>query len=99
MELKSDSMTLLSQERHWLPWFGKTGKLAMRWACLLNRDRYQAMEDAFDNFARHRVNLLNQWAEHHWRILAGIAQNTPEPEQFTASVLQEKNHLIPDCSE
>ncbi len=99
MELKSDSMNLLSQERHWLPWFGKTGKLAMRWACLLNRDRYQAMEDAFDNFARHRVNLLNQWAEHHWRILAGIAQNTPEPEQFTASVLQEKNHLIPDCSE
>ena len=30
MELKSNRMTLSSQERHWRPWFGKTGKLAMR---------------------------------------------------------------------
>lgn len=99
MELKSNRMTLSSQERHWRPWFGKTGKLAMRWACFLNRDRYLAMENAFENFANYRVNLLQQWAEHQWRILSSIADSGLQPETLTDSVLKEKNHLLPDCSE
>ncbi|WP_024872606.1 methyl-accepting chemotaxis protein [Tolumonas lignilytica] len=99
MELKSNSMALSSQERHWRPWFGKTGKLAMRWACYLNRDRYQAMENAFENFARYRVNLLKEWTNHQWRILSAIAQNTAQLEQLTVSVLKEKSNLLPDCNE
>lgn len=99
MELQSNGMTLSSQERHWRPWFGKTGKLAMRWACFLNRDRYPAMEHAFENFAHYRVNLLQQWAEHQWRILSGIANSNLPPEALTSIILKEKNHLLPDCSE
>ncbi|MDD2344386.1 MAG: hypothetical protein PHV54_16085, partial [Tolumonas sp.] len=99
MELKSNRMTLSSQERHWRPWFGKTGKLAMRWACFLNRDRYLAMENAFENFANYRVNLLQQWAEHQWRILSSIADSGLQPETLTSSILKEKNSLLPDCSE
>ena len=89
MELKSNRMTLSSQERHWRPWFGKTGKLAMRWACFLNRDRYLAMENAFENFANYRVNLLQQWAEHQWRILSSIADSGLQPETLTDSVLKQ----------
>ncbi len=99
MELKSNRMTLSSQERHWRPWFGKTGKLAMRWACFLNRDRYLAMENAFENFANYRVNLLQQWAEHQWRILSSIADSDLQPETLTGAILKEKNYLLPDCNE
>ena len=99
MELKSNRMTLSSQERHWRPWFGNTGKLAMRWACFLNRDRYLAMENAFENFANYRVNLLQQWAEHQSRILSSIADSDLQPETLTDSILKEKNNLLPDCSE
>jgi hypothetical protein len=99
MELKSNRMTLSSQERHWRPWFGKTGKLAMRWACFLNRDRYLAMENAFENFANYRVNLLQQWAEHQWRILSSIADSDLQPETLSGAILKEKNYLLPDCNE
>jgi methyl-accepting chemotaxis protein len=99
MELKSNNMTLSSQERHWRPWFGKTGKLTMRWACFLNRDRYLAMENAFENFAFYRVNLLQQWAEHQWHVLSSIADSNLQPETLIGSILKEKKHLLPDCNE
>ena len=60
--LKSDRMDLSGDERHWLPWFGKTGKLAMRWATYFNRHRYPWLESAFDGIAETRVRLLSDWA-------------------------------------
>jgi hypothetical protein len=45
----------------------------MRLACFYNRDRYQALENVFDNFARLRVKILQQWAEQQWQQLEGIA--------------------------
>lgn len=47
MTLKSEQMNLSAGERRWLPWFGKTGKLAMGWSCWLNRDHYPAVEKSF----------------------------------------------------
>lgn len=99
MELKSQQMSLSLQERHWRPWFGKTGKLAMRWSCYLNRDRYQAMEQAFENFAHHRVELLQQWTSHQWQILAGIGETFTEDLSKSQSILTEKKRLLPDCNE
>ncbi len=38
--LKSQQMNLTDNEKAWLPYFGKTGRLAMSWACYLNKWRY-----------------------------------------------------------
>ena len=77
MQLQSDKMALSHDEQHWLPWFGKTGKLAMRWACRRNRDRLTAMESAFDSFAQTRKELLTQWCEQQWRLLGSLAELLP----------------------
>lgn len=60
--LKSDAMQLSPAERAWLPWLGKTGKLAMGWGTWLNKDRYPALEQAFEGFAATRVRILQSWA-------------------------------------
>ena len=72
--LKSKSMQLSRSERHWLPWFGKTGKLAMRWACFLNRRRYPILEQTFEGIASNRVNILRLWTEQQWEGLEGISR-------------------------
>ena len=72
MQLQSEKMALNHEERHWLPWFGKTGKLTMRWACHCNRDRLTAMESAFNSFAQTRKELLTQWCEQQWSLLASL---------------------------
>ena len=74
MQLHSHSMPLSDSERRWLPWFGKSGKLAMRWSCLLNRHRYEGLEQVFTGIAQTRVNLLKQWAEQQWSHLNALAQ-------------------------
>lgn len=66
-------MNLSPAERAWLPWHGKTGKLAMRWGCFLNRDRYAVLEKAFEGFAATRVKILQSWADHTWSLLDALA--------------------------
>ena len=76
-------MNLSSQERHWLPWFSKTGVLAMRWATFINRRRYPVLEQTFEGIAATRVNVLTSWAQQHWTFLEGVAEEVkremPEP--------------------
>ncbi len=69
MILKSKEMRLSPAEKRWLPWFGKTGKLAMLWACHLNRQRYGLLEQTFEGIAANRVNILNNWVELQWSHL------------------------------
>ena len=57
---RSATMSLTDQERHWLPWLGRNGKLSLRWACLLNRHRTHALEQVFAGIAQTRVALLTQ---------------------------------------
>ena len=71
--LKSKAMSLLDKERSWLPWFGPTGKLAMRWATSRNRHRYQAIEQTFESFAQTRVRILMTWTEQQWGHLDSLA--------------------------
>jgi methyl-accepting chemotaxis protein len=73
--LKSEQMHLTAQERRWLPWFGKTGKLAMRWACYLNRRRYSVLEETFEAIASTRVSMLRGWAKQQWSMLENLSSD------------------------
>jgi methyl-accepting chemotaxis protein len=66
-------MNLTEAERRWLPWFGSTGKLAMRRACRLNRGRKDELEQTFESIAQTRVDLLQDWAENQWAFLSNAA--------------------------
>ena len=99
MQLQSDKMALSHDEQHWLPWFGKTGKLAMRWACRCNRDRLTAMESAFESFAQTRKELLIQWCEQQWRLLESLAELLPLTGGLDSAWLADKQSLLPDASE
>jgi methyl-accepting chemotaxis protein len=65
-------MSLSEAERRWLPWFGKTGKMAMRWATLLNRRRYESVEQTFESIAQTRVRILQSWTDQQWSHLASL---------------------------
>jgi len=72
--LKSQKMALSMSERRWLPWFGKTGKLAMGWATARNAARYPAIEQTFESFARTRVRILMNWSQLQWGALESLAR-------------------------
>ncbi len=72
--LKSVNMPLSAQEKGWLPWWGRTGALAMRWATFWNRHRYPAIEQTFDAFAQTRVRILSNWCSQQWSSLDGLAR-------------------------
>jgi methyl-accepting chemotaxis protein len=94
MTLKSDHMSLTSQELSWLPWFGKTGKLRMSWACFLNRHRYAALENTFEAFANNRKKILEEWAELKWSILDRL---TTELEIYPCTQLSEVANILIDA--
>ena len=62
-------MNLTAKERHWLPLFGATGKLAMGKACWLNRGRKKVLEKTFTNIANTRVHILKSWVNTQWSFL------------------------------
>ena len=89
MSLSSNSMHLSGEERRWLPWFGKTGKLAMGWACRVNRTAYPVIEQTFEAIAETRVKLLNGWALEQWEHLAELAQGLDDLGAIDSQSLQE----------
>ncbi len=98
--LQSNLMHLSASERHWLPWSGPTGKLAMRWSCWLNRGVYPAVEQVFEGVAQSRVSILQNWVASHWDHLADLAANLGEAVGHVAGdVLEGKRAQLPDISE
>lgn len=77
-------MYLTPEEKGWLPWFGKTGKLAMRKACWFNRKRKASLEQTFENIANTRVKILTTWAENQWSFLhdASLYLSTKSPHEY-----------------
>ncbi|WP_338919650.1 methyl-accepting chemotaxis protein [Pseudomonas silesiensis] len=75
MSLSSHSMRLSPSEKRWLPWFGKTGKIAMGWSCRLNRSAYPVIEQTFEAIAETRVQLLHNWTREQWEHLAELADH------------------------
>lgn len=93
-------MNLTDQERHWLKWFGSTGKIAMRKACFLNRTRTRELEQTFESIAETRVQLLNNWVKNQWDFLEDAALYVASrTEQQTAETLQRLLNRSPDISE
>jgi methyl-accepting chemotaxis protein len=68
-------MQLSPGEKSWLPWFGKTGKMAMGWSCWLNRSAYPVIEQTFEAIAETRVQLLHNWTREQWEHLAELADH------------------------
>ncbi|GAA0681046.1 methyl-accepting chemotaxis protein [Marinobacterium maritimum] len=85
--LKSSQMQLSSAERHWLPWWGATGKLAMRKSCWLNRRTLPLVEQTFESIAEIRVRLLTQWAQAQWELLAALAEQVDVESPADAATL------------
>ncbi len=98
--LKSKGMALSFGERHWLPWLGSTGKLAMGWSCWLNRGSAAEQEKIFEGIAQTRVRLLHTWANSQWSWLAELAEGLAS--DFTwldSQLLQDKLAQAGDLSE
>ncbi|PVZ39165.1 methyl-accepting chemotaxis protein [Pseudomonas sp. CC120222-01a] len=93
-------MQLSSSEKGWLPWFGKTGKISMGWACRLNRAHYPVIEQTFEAIAQTRVQLLHNWAREQWEHLAELAQHmAPGCSEADRSLLLDKLAQAEDFSE
>ncbi|HEY6898666.1 MAG TPA: methyl-accepting chemotaxis protein [Rhodocyclaceae bacterium] len=98
--LKSNQMSLSGQERGWLPWFGKLGKLTLGWSCYLNKDRYPAIESTFEGIASTRVRLLQAWAEQQWGNLDHLARELEASyPQVDVTSLNDAMKLAEDFSE
>jgi len=97
--LKSDLMELSANEKRWLPWFGKTGKLAMRWATHINRHRYPWLESAFEGIAQTRVRILTDWASQQWAHLDGFEKSFPADGPPRNEWLSTRLRICRDCSE
>ena len=96
----SSSMQLSLSEKSWLPWFGKTGKFAMRWACRLNRSNYSTIEQTFEAIAETRVQLLHSWAQEQWDHLAELADHVARNyDHLERSSLTDKLGQAEDFSE
>ncbi len=93
-------MNLTNNEMAWLSYLGKTGRLAMGWACYLNKWRYPIIEEIFESIASTRVRILNEWTEQQWSTLSGMAsQIAHDWPRFDAEILAENLRLEADFSE
>lgn len=99
MTLKSDSMSLSSAERSWLPWFGINGKIKLGWSCFLNRNKYSFVERTFEGVANTRVNLLTGWAEGQWHLLNALAEEITDIQTTSTTTLERARQQSKDSSE
>ncbi|MFA6921803.1 MAG: methyl-accepting chemotaxis protein [Gallionella sp.] len=93
-------MNLTGKELAWLPFLGKTGRIAMGWACYLNKWRYPILEEIFASIAGTRVRILTEWAEQMWSTLSGMSQQIAHDwPGFDADRLAENLRMAGDFSE
>ena len=99
MSLSNNCMQLSAAEKRWLPWFGKTGKLAMGWACWLNRSRYPIMEQTFESIASTRIKLLQQWVKRQWAQLESCSGQLQLLDDSYDNILRKSLSSMGDCIE
>lgn len=98
--LQSHLMQLSSRERHWLPWLGGTGKLAMGWSCWLNRHSVATLEEVFEGIAESRARVLQSWVATLWEQLADMAAALgADALRADAALLEAKRAQMVDLSE
>lgn len=98
-QLQSDTMQLSPTERGWLNWKGKTGKLAMGWACWLNRNRYTIMEQTFESIANTRKKILQQWVKRQWAQLESCRGQLQFLDDNAENILRKSWQVMNDCTE
>ena len=76
MAFQRNTLHVNAHERGWLPWFGPTGKLRMRWSFRRNLAQLPRIEKTFSGLAKTRVDLLINWARQHWQSLELIASSS-----------------------
>ncbi|QEI09523.1 methyl-accepting chemotaxis protein [Pigmentiphaga aceris] len=87
-------------ERRWLPWFGKQGKLAMRWSCLVNRGQAERVEKTFTGLVQTRAQVLTGWATQYWRQLEGLVKRVEDTwAEPDADLLARVHHHLPEVAE
>lgn len=97
---KKNPMTLSIEELHWLPLWGKTGRLAMSWSTWLNRHGHGALEQTFEGIAATRVRILQDWAEQCWQVMRSLAADLqPLYPQLPRHLLKQKQTFAPHFSE
>lgn len=99
MALLSNDMHLQPHERHWLPWFGRTGKLRMRWSFRCNRSQLERIEKTFSGLAQTRVDLLINWTLQHWQSLQLIAASCSLNWPPSSAQLNQIRQYQPEVSE
>jgi methyl-accepting chemotaxis protein len=100
MALRSDEMDFRGKERRWLPWFGKQGKLALRWSVLVNRGQAERVEKTFAGLAQTRSQVLTGWATQYWRQLDSLARRVEATwNQPDSELLGRVHHHLPEVSE
>lgn len=93
-------MDLTTKEKHWLPWLGATGKLALGKACWLNKDRKKILEQTFTSTAETRVHILTSWVSTQWNFLHdGALYITSQPQTQWKTSLQSLMTRNNDISE
>lgn len=98
--LQRHLMQLSSRERHWLPWLGGTGKVAMRWSCWLNRHSVPVVEEIFEGIAQSRARILQNWVTAHWDQLSDLAISLgADAVRVDAALLEAKRAQMADVSE
>ncbi|MEC4683278.1 MAG: methyl-accepting chemotaxis protein, partial [Nitrospirota bacterium] len=100
MDPESRKMRLSLSERRWLPWFGRNGKLTLGFSCFLNREQYPTIEKIFIGLAKTRVAILQNWADHNWRLLASVAEEIScAPPERHGEILEEALGRTPEITE
>ncbi len=100
MSLKSRLMQLTPKEKHWLPWFGQNGKIALGWSCFVNKSTYAAVEQTFEGIAATRAKLLQLWTQTHWEHMQSLANQIDfDGLDKSQHLLLQKRQSAPDFSE
>jgi methyl-accepting chemotaxis protein len=73
-----------THNKSWLPWVGTNSKLPLLWSYLVNCGDASRVEKTFEGMVKTRIQILTDWANHHWRLLSEIAV--------------ELQHHWPECS-
>lgn len=63
----------LMHNKNWLPWIGTNSKLPLFWSYLINCGDVSRVEKTFEGMVKTRIQILTDWANHHWKLLSEVA--------------------------
>lgn len=89
----------LASASNWLPWSGQHNRLKLGWACWVNRNRRKLIAQTFDSIASTRVQLLQNWTQRQWNLLASCKSQLLLDDGNEAEILEKFYSLMADVTE